>query len=107
VPKRFKKRFSRSFQFLLQTLGAITVTASPRFGPILVAALPAIVRVLDARQLKELLPILALFLQRSRAIADLDPSRRFVGTKPGLLHISQVLALGNRTLPEGSVFDRF
>ena len=64
-------------------------------------------RVLHTSQLKVLLPIIALFLQRSRAIANLDPAGRVVLAKPGLLHVSQVFAFGNRTSPQGSILDCF
>jgi hypothetical protein len=51
------------------------------------------VGILDLDQFKVLFPIGALFLERRRAITNLDPAGTLVAAKPGILHIPQVLSL--------------
>jgi hypothetical protein len=43
------------------------------------------------------LPIRSLFKPRRRAIADLDPAHCLVRTKPCIIHIAEILALGDGT----------
>ena len=107
LAKRLEKRLSRCLQFPFQTLRAITIAASPRLRTALVPAFPAIMCVLHSRQLEIPLPIGALFLQWCRAIANLHPADRIVLAQPGLLHVAQILALGDRALTQGSVLDCF
>jgi len=95
VPERLEKRLSCHLQFSLQAFCAIAVTASPRLRTILIAAAPPVMRILDPRQFEISLPIGPLFLQRSGAIANLNPARRLVRTKPGVFHVPQIFAFGH------------
>src|SRR5712692_6645985 len=52
-----------------------------------------------------LLPIRPLFQQRGRAIAHLHPAGRLILAKPGLHHVSDVLALCNRAFAQSSALD--
>ena len=92
---------------MFQALGAIAIVAGPRLGAILVTAAPPIVRILNFAEFKIFLPVWALFLQGSWAIANLNPAGGFVRAKPGFPHVAQVFALGNRALAEGFIFDSF
>src|SRR5579862_642503 len=83
-----QERIAESRQLPFQTLGAIAVLAGPRLRSVLIATLPAIVRILDLDQLEVLLPIGPLFLQRTRTVANLNPTGRAVWTEPGLLHVA-------------------
>ena len=64
------------------------------------------VGVLDLHQVEELFPIRPLFFQRHVAVTDLDPARRAVVEQPGVLHVAQVLALGDRAGAERAALDR-
>jgi hypothetical protein len=73
----------------------------------MVPALPAIMRVLNACKLKIPFPIGTLFFQRCRTVANLDPARSVVRAEPSLLHVPQILALGDGAAAESPAFDRF
>src|SRR5580704_4788148 len=88
TPERLEKRFSHSRQFSLQAFRAIAVTASPRFRTILITAASPVMCVLHLRQLEISLPIWTLFLEGDGTIADLNPARRLVRTKPGVFHVA-------------------
>jgi hypothetical protein len=64
------------------------------------------VRILDLDELEVLLPIRAFFLQGRWTVADLHPPGRAVIGNPSVVHISQVLAAGDRTFAKRPVFDR-
>jgi len=72
----------------------------------LVAALAAIVRVLDAREFEILLPVRALFLQRGGTVADLDPARESGGVDASVVHVAQIFAACDGAASERSVVDR-
>ncbi|PYX27231.1 MAG: hypothetical protein DMG77_19520 [Acidobacteria bacterium] len=96
---------ARGFQLLLQACGAVTVAADPRFCAIFVAAFPAIVSVLNFREIEVPFPIRPLFLQRSGAVTDFHPADGLVSAQAGLLHVAQIFTFGNRALAEGSVLN--
>ena len=62
----------------------------------MVAALTAVVGILDARQIEVAFPIGAFFLERRRAVADFYPAGGLVGAEAGFAHVAQVLAFGDR-----------
>lgn len=62
-------------------------------------------RVLHLYQFEVLLPIRPLLFEGGRTEADLNPAGRAVRAKPGFLHISQVLAAGDGTFTQSSVFN--
>jgi len=95
--KRFEKRRAQSFEFSLETFGAVALAASPGFGAVEVAAAVTVVRVLHVSQLEVLLPIGSLFEQRTGTVTNLNPAGRAVIAKPGFLHVAQVFAFRNRT----------
>jgi hypothetical protein len=105
VPERLEKRLSCRLQLSLQAFCAIAVAASPGFGTILIAAAPPVVRILDPGQFEISLPIGSLFLQRSRTVTDLDPTRRVVRTKPGVFHVPQIFTFGHRPLAQSPIVD--
>jgi hypothetical protein len=75
---------------LFQPHRAIAIAAGPWFGAIAVTAVAAIVRVLNARELKILLPITTLFVQGLVAIANLHPASGSVITQTCLLHVAKI-----------------
>ena len=61
--ERLQERIAESRELSLQTLGTIAVLAGPRLRSVLVAALPAVMRIPDLDQLEVLLPIRPLLLK--------------------------------------------
>ena len=80
--------------------------ARPRLLARLVAALPSRMGVLHALQLEVLLPVRPLFVQRLGAEADLDPARGAVVAQPGVGHVAEVFAAGDRAGAERPGVDR-
>jgi hypothetical protein len=105
--KRFEEWLACVFQPFFKPGGAIAISAGPGLGTILVAALAAVVRVLHLDQLKILLPIRSLFLERCRAIADFDPSHRLVSINPRFVHVAQVLVSSDRASAQCAALNRF
>jgi hypothetical protein len=62
-------------------------------------------RILHAHQVEIFFPVRALFLQRRRTLANLDPPRRLVRAKPRIVHITQVLAFGHGASAESFILD--
>jgi cyclase len=100
-----EKRFARFREPAFQPRRAIAALARPRFRSILIPALPAIVCVLNACQLEVLFPVRPLFLQRRRAVTNLDPSGEAIGADPGITHVAQVFTPGYRTPSQRSIVD--
>src|SRR5262245_17423730 len=73
--ERVQQRGAGLGEFLLETPGAIAITAGPRFAAGFVPAILAIVGVLDLQQFKILLPIRPFLRQRRSAETGLDPVR--------------------------------
>ena len=105
--QRVKKRGTGLLQLLFQPRRAVAVTASPRLGSILIAAVAAIVSILHARQIEILFPVRTLFLQGRRTIADFHPPRSLVFAQPSILHIAEIFSFGYRTLAEGFLLNGF
>src|ERR1700757_2241977 len=105
VLEYIEKRRARRLQFLFQPRRAVAVAASPRLAAILISALAAVVRILHASQVEVLFPVRPLLLQRSRAVADFHPARGLVRTEPRVLHVSQIFAFCNRSLPQRLLLD--
>jgi hypothetical protein len=105
VPHLLQKRFPRLRQPPLQPHRAIAVLARPRLRSILIPALPPIMRILHARQFEILFPIRPLFLQRRRAITDLNPSGDAVSPGPRIAHVAQIFAPGDRAPSERPIVD--
>jgi len=80
---------------LFEALGTIAVFAGPGFGAVVVAALAAVVGVLDAGQVEVAFPIGALFLERRGAVADFHPSGGLVFAEAGFAHVAEVFAFGD------------
>jgi len=62
--------------------------------------------VLNLGEIEVLLPIRTLFLQRSRAVADLDPARGSIGKEARVLHVAKIFAFSDGALAESLVGDR-
>src|SRR5580704_14555784 len=101
-----QERITERGQLSLQAMRAIAIPAGPRLRSVLVSAPPAVVRILHLHQFEVLLPIGPLLFQGSRTVADFNPAGSTVRTKPGFLHISQVLAACYRASAQSSVFNR-
>jgi hypothetical protein len=101
-----EKGRSQTLQLLFEALGAIAVLARPGLAAVEVTALAPVMRVLHFDQLEELFPIRPLLLERRRTVANLDPADLFSLRLPRLTHIPEVLASGNGSSPQASVFDR-
>jgi hypothetical protein len=58
-----------------------------------------------------LFPVRLLFLKRSRAIADFHPTSSLfvivIWAEPGILHVSEVFAFGDRSLTQRLLLNRF
>ncbi|MGA8552946.1 MAG: hypothetical protein WB630_00895, partial [Candidatus Acidiferrales bacterium] len=93
ITEHVEKRFPYDLKAPLQSLRTITGATGPRFGSIIIAATAPVVRVLNLGQFEVLLPIGLLFLQRSRTVANLDPTRRTVFAKARVVHVSQIFPL--------------
>jgi len=85
---------------LLQSPGAIAVTARPRLRTVQIAAILAIVRVLDAEQLEIFLPIRPLLRQRRRTETGLHPVRHAVVTD---VAAADVVTAASETLSENAI----
>ena len=94
-----QKRLTSLRESLLQALGAIAFATSPGFLAILISAVAAIVCVLDLAQLEMLLPVGTLFLQRCRAVADLNPTCGAIREQASILHVAQIFASSHRSQP--------
>ena len=106
---RFRRRRNRATlgrRARFEARGAVAVAARPRLVPVQVAAAAARVRVLDFLEVKELFPVLALFGQRRRAVADLDPLHAAVVELARGVHVAEVLVAGDRSASERAVVDR-
>ena len=90
---------------MFQLLGAITIAASPRFGPVSITAIFARVRISDLEEIKILLPVKPFLLQGSRAKADFHPGANSIICDTGLGHVVQVLITRHGTLAERARFD--
>jgi hypothetical protein len=101
-----QKRLAGGVELVLQANSAIASSASPRLRAVTIAAFAAVVRVLDAGKLEELLPVRALLVERLVAIADFDPARGAVLAQAGLLHVSEIFVPGYRATSQGPVLDR-
>ena len=75
-------------------------------APVQIAAAAARVRVLDLFEVEELLPVLALFGERRRAVADLDPLHAPVVELPRGVHVAEVFVAGDRAAAERAFVDR-
>ena len=93
-------------KLFLQSLRAITVRAGPGLGAILVAAIPASMRVLDAEQVEVFLPIRTLLLQRDRTKTGFHPMGRSIRRRASLLHIVKVFVTRDGTAPERPIGNR-
>src|SRR5579864_2399619 len=92
-------------QFLLQTRRAVAVAACTRLSPILIAAVAAVVGILHSSQVEVLFPVGLLFLQGRRTITDFYPARGLVRAEPCILHISKILAFGDRSAAQRLLLD--
>ena len=81
------ERLAFCLETRFKTGRAITIVAGPVLCPVQIAAAAARVGILDLLQFEELFPIWALFLQRSRAVTNLDPLYAPVIQLPRLRHI--------------------
>ena len=79
----------------LQSFGAVTGLASPRFRAVEIAAQAPVVRILHTLELEVLLPVRALFLKRRRTETNLDPFDRAVRAHSRLHHVAQILVSGD------------
>src|SRR5688572_4248000 len=95
-----KQRLAFSLELRLELPRAITITARPGFGSVLVAAIPAGVSVLHLEQLEVFLPVGTFFRQRCCAKTDLDPTRGAVSRQACLLHVMLVLVTRDRATAE-------
>jgi len=102
----FEKGFARSLQPLFQTSSAVASAASPGFGSILVTAFAAIMCVLYPGKVEVLFPIRTLFLERSRAVADFNPTGGLIRGEAGVTHVAKVLALRDRAMAESFGLNR-
>jgi hypothetical protein len=100
-----QERLACDFQFLFETRRTVAIAAGPRFRPVLVFALAAVVRILHTRQVEILFPVRPLFLQGSWAIAHLYPTRGVIRTQTCLLHVTQIFTFGDRSLSQGLLLD--
>jgi len=73
----------------------------------MVTASPTIMGILHPDQVKILLPIRTLFLERRRAIANLHPARGLIGKKPRIIHVAKVLSLRYRAFTQCATVDSF
>jgi len=93
-------------QLSLQPFGAVTVSAAPRLGAVLVFAITAVMSVLYTSQLEELLPKRTLFEQRSRTVANLHPPNRLIGFNRRFPHVPQIFTFSYGPFTERGVFNR-
>ena len=105
VAQRCEKRPPRLIQLFLELPRTIAFTARPRFASIQVAAVSARVCILDAQQVKVILPIRPLFFEWTPTEADLHPARGPIASHTCLLHVMQVLIAGDRTFAESAALN--
>jgi RNA polymerase sigma factor (sigma-70 family) len=101
-----EERFAGNRQFLLESFRAITIAAGPGLGSVFMPAIAPRMGILHAQQIKVLLPIRTLLLERSRAETGLHPVRRPVCIHAGVSHVMLVLVTGDRAQAECAVLDR-
>jgi hypothetical protein len=99
---RFPEELTPALHPLLKPLGTVTVGAGPWFRSAQVATTTTIMGVLDLKEFKIFFPVWTLFLKRSLAKADFNPSDFPVFYGSGLGHISQVLVASNRACSESA-----
>ena len=104
--ERREKRAAAAGEPGFEAGGAVAVAARPRLGAVFVAASASRVRVLDLFEIEILVPVFALFLQRRRAEAHLDPLHTAVVVLARVGHVAQVLAAGDRSATERAIVDR-
>jgi len=63
--------------------------------------------ILHAREFEVLFPVGPLLQKGRRAVADFHPSRSLIWEELSILHIAQILALGDGALTESFLFDCF
>src|SRR5262249_49584934 len=90
----------------LQPRRTVAVAASPGLIAVQIATTRARVRVLHLYQFEILFPVLTLFRQRRRTVADFDPLHATVVELTRRRHVSQVFIAGDRPVAERSVVDR-
>src|SRR5262245_34126279 len=100
------ERLALGCQTRFEARRTIAVAAGPRFGAVQIAASAPCVRVLHFDEVEVLFPVLALFLERRRAIAHLDPLHASILELARNLHIAEVLVAGDRAEPERFALDR-
>ena len=81
-------------------------TASPWLGSICIAAVLAGMRILNAEQIKILLPVRPFFLQGSGAKAHFDPGADAVFCDAGLVHILKVFVTRHGAPAQGAGLNR-
>src|SRR5438876_12427919 len=86
--------------------GAVTVAARPWLRTVEVAAARTCVRGLHFVQVEELFPVLALFGERRRTVAHLDPLHAAVVELTRIGHVAEVFVARDRALAERAVVDR-
>lgn len=89
----------------LQAGCAIAVATGPWLGAVFITAVSSSVRVLNLHQVKILVPVRPLFLQRRAAKADFHPAGRAIGKDPGILHVADVLVASDGTGTERSTLN--
>ena len=57
-------------------------------------------------EIKIPLPVWTLFLQRLRAVANFHPAGGVIAAQPGIVHIAEIFAFGNRAFAQSLVLDR-
>jgi hypothetical protein len=105
VRQRFQKCRALLLQTFFESLGAVAIRARPRFGAVLVPAIFAVVRVLDAQQFKKFFPVRPFLRQWCVAKAGLDPVCDAIRADPRVLQIVNVFIAGNRALAERAIGD--
>ena len=92
-------------QLLFQAIGAIAGITGPGFGSIVVAALAAVVRVLNACEVEVAFSVGALLLQRLCAIANFHPTHGAIVTQARGVQVAKIFAASNGAAPERAVFE--
>ena len=89
-PQRFEEGFALAAQLLFQLLRTVAIAARPRFGPVLVPAIAARMRVLHPDELEIFFPIRPFLRQRRIAKTGFDPGRDALTVHPRLVHIMNI-----------------